>query len=213
VEINKTTNYDASPRFRACRDCGVGYIPGDRMTEFYHWRSHDRAVNGVPTKLVNGFHAITHRSLMPSQNRTQTISHIANWDAGYDSVCFSAMKTKSDEYDTIAMICVDGQRACALIVTRNKECKYTAKLDSFKSVGMGSWLPPKRNLMELHNRRAIDMIWVAKNRRRQGLAQRLAKELATYCAIGLQEFAHTLPFRGGAIHRWKALNLSTIYLI
>jgi hypothetical protein len=150
---------------------------------------------------------------MPMQKLTQAVAHLSNWDAGYDSVCFTAMKKKIDEYGTIAMIYVDKHRACALIVTRNRECKYTANLDSFKLHGSRSWGPKKTNSIRPHLRRAIDMIWVAKNRRKERLAQALAKELAAHCSMGIKDFAHTLPFRGDVVHLWKALGLSTIYLI
>jgi hypothetical protein len=57
------------------------------------------------------------------------------------------------------------------------------------------------------------MIWVAKERRRQGLAKELSTALAARCGMGLKDFAHTLPFRGGVVELWKTLNLSNIYLI
>jgi GNAT superfamily N-acetyltransferase len=57
------------------------------------------------------------------------------------------------------------------------------------------------------------MIWVLKKHRRQGVAKGLIEALARHCELKVEDVAHMIPFREDAVHLWKALKLSTIYVV
>ena len=57
------------------------------------------------------------------------------------------------------------------------------------------------------------MIWVLKKSRRQGIAKGLTDALANYCGLQVEDLAHMLPFGEDALNLWKALKLSTIYVV
>ena len=57
------------------------------------------------------------------------------------------------------------------------------------------------------------MIWVLKKARRQGVAKELVEALATHCNMKTADLAHTVPFCEDALHFWKALGLTSIYIV
>jgi ribosomal protein S18 acetylase RimI-like enzyme len=196
-----------------CPDCGLLYGRGYASDERYHRRVHDEAVNGHRAKLGDGFHAVTHQSLISLQKFAQAAASAARRETGYDFSSFTAIKKKADEYDTITMLCVKDGRICGLLVTRERECKYTARLNSFQSDDFHSWRPTEVVEVQPHARRAIDMIWTLKKNRKQGVAKGLVEALAAHCKMKTEDFAHMIPFGEDAVRLWKALKLSTIYVV
>ncbi len=196
-----------------CSDCGLlyarGYIPDER----YHRRVHDEAVNGHRAKLDDGFHAVTHGSLISLQKFAQAAASAALWETKYDFSSFTAVKKKVDEYGTIAMLYAKDGRVCGLLVSRERECKYSANLSSFRSDNFNSWRPTEVIEIKPHTRRAVDMIWVLKKNRRQGVAKGLIEALARHCKLKVEDVAHMTPFREDAMHLWQALRLSNIYVV
>jgi len=196
-----------------CPDCGLLYARGYAPDERYHRRVHDDAVNGHRTKLGDGFYAVTHETVMPLQKLAQAAASAARWETKYDFSSFTAIKKSVDEYDTIVMLCVKDRRVCGLLVSRQRECKYTANLNSFQLGDFDYWRPTECIEVKPHTRRAVDMIWVLKKHRRQGLAKGLIEALAKHCKLRVEDIAHMIPFREEAVHLWKALKLSTIYVV
>jgi ribosomal protein S18 acetylase RimI-like enzyme len=196
-----------------CPECGLLYGPGYAPDERYHRRVHDEAVNGHRAKLADGFHAVTHQSLISLQKFAQAAASAARRETEYDFSSFTAIKKKADEYNTIAMLCVKDGRVCGLLVSRERECKYTASLKYFQLHSFHSWRPTEVNEAQPHARRAIDMIWVLKKNRKQGVAKGLVEALAAECKMKTEDFAHMIPFSEDAVHLWKALKLSTINVV
>jgi len=196
-----------------CRDCGLMYARGYAPDERYHRKVHDEALYGRRAELPDGFYAITHESRIALQKLAQSAASAARRETEYDFPSFAAVKKKHDKYKTIAMICVQGGRVCGLLVSRERECQYSASLNSFQRDQLDGWRPTEIKEVESRNRRAIDMIWVLKESRRQGVAKGLADALANHCGLLLEDFAHMLPFREEAVNLWKALELSTIYVV
>jgi hypothetical protein len=196
-----------------CPDCGLLFAPGHGLDERYHRRVHDEALNGHRAKLHNGFHVVTHKSPIALQKLAQAAASAARRETEYDFSSFAAIKKAADEYNTIAMVYVEEGRVCGLLVSRERECEYTANLSSFQADGLHSWRPTAFTQVEGHARRAIDMIWVLKKKRKQGVATGLAEALAAHCKIKTEELAHMIPFSEDAVRLWKARNLSTIYVV
>jgi hypothetical protein len=196
-----------------CPDCGLLYARGYAPDERYHRRVHDEAVNGHRANLSDGFHVVTHESPISLQRLAQDAASAALRETKYDFSSFTAIKKKFDEYETIAMLCIKGGRICGLLVSRKRECDCTASLESFQSDCFNSWRPTTVIKVPPHIRRAVDMIWVLKKQRRQGVAKGLTGALASHCGLELKDIAHMTPFLEDALHLWKALKLSTIYVV
>jgi ribosomal protein S18 acetylase RimI-like enzyme len=170
-------------------------------------------MNGHRAKLCDGFHAVTYETPISLQKLAQAAASAARRDTKYDFPAFTAIKKKVDEYDTIAMLCIKDGRICGLLVSRQRECIYTANLKSFQLSDFDSWRPTEGIEVQPHTRRAVGMIWVLKQHRRQGVAKGLIEALARHCKLKVEDIAHMIPFREDAVHLWKALKLSTIYLV
>jgi GNAT superfamily N-acetyltransferase len=196
-----------------CPDCGLNYARGYAPDERYHRRFHDETVNGRRAKLGDGFHAVTHESPIWLQRTAQAAASAARRETKYDISSFTAIKRRFDEWDTIAMLCIKDGRVCGLLVSRQRECQYSASLNSFQLGAFDSWRPTEGIQVIPHTRRAVDMIWVLKKHRRQGVAKGLIEALARHCNLKVEDIAHMIPFREDAVHLWKALKLSTIYLV
>lgn len=105
-----------------CPDCGLLYGRGYAPDERYHRRVHDEAVNGHRAKLDDGFHAVTHQSLISLQKFAQAAASAARRETEYDFSSFTAIKKKADEYNTIAMLCVKERCVCGLLQLISKPC-------------------------------------------------------------------------------------------
>jgi hypothetical protein len=197
----------------ACPDCGLGYARDYAPDRRYHRQVHDKAVNGHRTKLSDGFYAVTHQSPISSQNLAQAAASSALWETKYDFSSYTAIKKKVDEYNTIAMLCVRGGRVCGLLVSRDRKCNCVASLNSFKSDSFHSWYPTNVSEVQSHVRRTVDMIWVLKKNRKQGVAKELIEAFVAHCILKVEDLAHSIPFREDAVHLWKSLRLSTIYVV
>ena len=195
-----------------CPECGLSYVRGLPGNERIHRRVHDRTLNGHPTKLCGGFYAITHQSSMQLQRLAEAAAREAQEQTKYDITSFAAAKKKFDEYDTIVMLYVRRGRVRGLLVSRNRECENTANLDSFRSDGE-RYAPCEITQVSPHTRRALDMIWVLKKNRRQGVAKALIRALAKHCKMRAEDFAHMTPFTDDALELWKALEFETIYVV
>jgi len=57
------------------------------------------------------------------------------------------------------------------------------------------------------------MIWVLRKMRNQGVAKGLAQALASHCGMKIGDLAHMVPFTESALNLWKALKMSTIYVV
>src|SRR5579864_3768811 len=162
----------------ACPDCGLLYKRGYAPDERYHRSVHDEALNGPRTKLDDGFHAVTHKSAISLQRLAQAAGSAARRDTAYDFNSFAVSKENSDEFDTVALICTKDGRVVGLLVSRERESKHTTNLDSFQADGFDSWRPTEATEIGAHRRRAIDMIWVLRKNRKQGVAKGLANALS-----------------------------------
>lgn len=206
---------DATPHNEngACPSCGLQYVRGYGPNERYHRRVHDQTVNGRRTKLADGFYPVTHESRMSMQKLAEAAAGNARWETKYDFSSFTACKKRADEHKTIAILCVKRGRVCGLLVSRERECRYRATFDAFRPDGHNSWRPDPVRKVEAHPRRAVEMIWVLKKNRRQGIAKGLVHALARLCGTKPEDFAHMIPLREDALNLWKALKLSTIYVV
>ncbi len=195
-----------------CPDCGLLYVHGYAPDERYHRKIHDETLNGHRAKLPDGFHPVTHESPISLQKLAQAAASAAQHETHYDFSSFVAFKKKHDEDKTIAMIYINAGRVCGLLVTRERECKFTASLNSFHLGGDDS-RPTETRDVEPHVRRAVDMIWVLRKMRNQGVAKGLAQALASHCGMKIGDLAHMVPFTESALNLWKALKMSTIYVV
>ena len=189
-----------------CAECGCEYVWGLKSDERRHNKYHDRAVNGYKTRQPDGCHFVTHRSEMALQLLAQAAASEAHYETEYDFTSFSAEKTEHDEHETIAAIYVKGGRVCALIVSRKRECHWKARLQDIAEHR------PNAEAIQTHKRRAVDMIWVLKNCRRQGIAKRIVRAMAEHCKVSVEDLAHLTPLSTDAINLWHSLRLTTIYL-
>ena len=123
------------------------------------------------------------------------------------------VKKKVDEDNTIAVICVANGRVVGLLVSRERACLRQVELSSFEADHLGSWRPATGQRVESHRRRSIDMIWVLRAKRRQGIAKSLAEALAQHCDMRIEDIAHMVPFREEALRLWIGLKQSTIYVV
>lgn len=196
-----------------CPDCGLLYLRGFSPDERYHRRVHDEAVNGIRARLDDGFHAITHESRIPLQKLVQAAASAARRETEYDFSSFTAIKKNTDEYNTVAMLYIKDGRIRGLLVSRERECRYTASLNSFQPDDLHLWRPTVGTEIKAHTRRVIDMIWVLKKYRKQGVAKGLAEAIAAHCRVTIDDLAHMVPFREDALYLWRALKLSTIYVV
>ena len=195
-----------------CPDCGLLYVHGLARDERYHRKIHDQVVNGPQAKMADGFYAVTHESPMSLQKLAQAAASAAHHDTRYDFSSFVAVKKQHDEDKTIAMIYIEAGRVCGLVVSREQECKFTASLNFFRVDSTDS-RPAETSEVQPHSRRAVEMIWVLKKMRQRGIAKRLAQALASHCGVQITDLAHMIPFSESALHVWKALKLSTIYIV
>jgi len=196
-----------------CPDCGLLYARGYAPDERYHRRVHDKAVNGCRANLANGSYPVTHESHISLQKLAEAAASAARWETKYDFSSFTAVRKKADEYKTIAMIYIKDGRVCGLLVSRKRECAHTASLNSFQPDSFDSWRPTQVTEVQPHFRRAVDMIWVLKKNRKLGVAKGLIQTLAAQCGMKIEDFAHMIPFSEDAVHLWKALKQSTIYVV
>jgi len=197
-----------------CPDCGLGYVRGHAQNERFHPKLHNKTVNGHPTSLADGFYAVTHESPMEIQKLAEAAAITARWETKYDFPSFAACIKNVDEYKTIiAMICIRDRRVCGLLVSRERECNYTASLNSFRPHIFPSWRPTEIVEIRPHVRRAVEMIWVLKKNRRQGVAKESIQALAAHCGMNIGELAHMLPFSEDAVRLWTALKLSLVYIV
>jgi len=206
-----TTPAESNVEQDRCRECGLLYVHGHAPDEKYHRKIHDETINGHRAKLPDGFYAVTHESRISLQKLAQAAANSAHHETRYDFSSFVALKKKHDEDKTIAMIYVNAGRVCGLLVTRERECSRAASLNSFQD-GDDS-RPTETRDVEPHVRRAVDMIWVLKKMRNQGVAKGLAQALASQCGMKIGDLAHMVPFSESALHLWKALKLSIIYVV
>ena len=197
----------------ACPDCGLLYKRGYAPDERHHRSVHDAVLNGPRSNLDDGFHAVTHKSPISVQRSAQAAGSAARRDTAYDFNSFAASKKNSDEFDTVVVICTKAGRVVGLLVSRERESKHTTNLDSFEADDFDSWRPTEATEVGAHRRRAIDMIWVLKKHRKQGVARGLAEALSSHFKMEIKEFAHMTPFREDAVALWKALGQSTIYVV
>jgi ribosomal protein S18 acetylase RimI-like enzyme len=197
----------------ACPDCGLAYSRGSASDVRLHRRVHDEAVNGHRTKLVDGFYAFSHQSPISLQNLAEAAACAARCETEYDFSSFAAIKKKFDEFNTLAILCVKGGRVCGLLVSRERECNYVARLNSFKSNRLSSWYPTEFSEVEPLPRRTIDMIWVLKKYRKQGVAKELIEAFTSHCKLKVEELAHSIPFSEDAVHLWESLGISTIFVV
>ena len=109
-------------------------------------------------------------------------------------------------------IYVKGARVCGLMVTREHECRYTARVRSFEDDGHGYWRPTETIEVEPRTRRTVDMVWVLKAKRRQGIAREMVLSLARHRQMEVGDFAHMTPFRADALSLWKALGMDVIFV-
>jgi ribosomal protein S18 acetylase RimI-like enzyme len=149
---------------------------------------------------------------MPLQKLAQAAASAALWETKYEFSSYSAIKKEVDEFNTIAMLCVRTGRVCGSLVSRERECAHTAALDSFQE-NHQSWRPTEVVRVQAHRRRALEMIWVLKKKRRQGVAKGLIEALAKYCGLGVEDFAHMVPFTEDALELRKVLGLSNVYVV
>lgn len=210
---NPSVRVTQEHRLEACPDCGLGYAHGYGPDERYHRRVHDVAINGPRTKVADGWHFITYQSRMSVQRLAQAAASLARYDTGYDFVSYCGVKKKLDEFKTIAVIRVLDGRVSGLLVSRERKCEYKVSLDTFREDRLESWRPTKGEHVEPHPRRAVDMIWVVKKRRRQGLGSGLLKALAEHCQVRPEDIAHMTPFREDALKLWRGYGLSTLYIV
>ncbi len=215
ARIGKNMSPDAATdnEHGPCPDCGLHYVRGYAPNERYHRRVHDETVNGHRAKLPDGFYPVTHESRIPTQKLAEVAASAALRETKYDFSSFTACKKKADEHKTIAMLYIKDGRVCGLLVSRERECKQTANLNSFRPDSFHSWRPTEVTDIEPHARRTVEMVWVLKKNRRQGAAKGLIQALAAHCEIKIEDLAHMLPFREDAVHLWKALRLSNIYAV
>jgi hypothetical protein len=196
-----------------CSECGLDYCRGYAPDERYHRGVHDKTVNGHRTKLTDGFHFVTHRSPMRLQRLVELVASSARWDTKYDFSSFTAIQKQGDEFTTVAAFCVSNARVSALLVSRVRDCEHTADLATFQVDVFGAWRPAKTSKVEMHMRRAIDLIWVLRRSRRQGIAKRLMLEFAEHCGVKVEDLAHMVPFREDAVRFWTALGCATVFIV
>ncbi|MGA9938051.1 MAG: GNAT family N-acetyltransferase, partial [Candidatus Acidiferrales bacterium] len=215
VQVGEDMSQGATPQNEngPCPDCGLQYVRGYAPNERQHRRVHDESVNGHRTKLPDGFRPVTHGFPISEQKRVEAAASTALWETKYDFSSFTAYKKDAEEQKTIAMLYIKRGRVCGLLVSRQRECKHTASLNSFHPDSFHFWRPTEVTGVEAHSRRVVEMIWVLKKNRRQGVAKELVQALAAHCEIKLGDLAHMIPFRQDALHLWKALKLSTIYVV
>jgi hypothetical protein len=178
-----------------------------------HKKLHDRAEYGCKTTLPDGCHVITHQSRMPTQKLAEGAASEALRDTRYNFISFSAQECNSDPYATIAVIAVREHRVCGLLVSRERECGWKAELADFAENHFHQFIPTKAEPVACHKRRTLDMIWVLKRHRNEGLAVKMVQALGDNCGVQAEEFAHLLPFTEAALKFWLARNLSPIYVV
>lgn len=135
-----------------CPDCGLLYARGFAPDERYHRRVHDAAVNGHRAKVLNGLHAVTHKSSIALQKLAQVSASAARWETKYDFPSFVASKKADGEYNTPAMLYVEDGRVCGLLVSRERDCSNIANLSSFRLDGVNSWRPIEFTQLQAHRR-------------------------------------------------------------
>jgi ribosomal protein S18 acetylase RimI-like enzyme len=143
---------------------------------------------------------------MAQQRLAQAAASQALYETEYDFTSFSAAEFGHDEHETIAVIYVKGGRVCALVVTRQRRCEWKLQLEDIANKCLTN-----SEKVPLHTRRAVDMIWVLKSSRRQGIATSIVRKLAEHCKISVDSLAHLPPMSDAAISLWRSLRLSTVY--
>jgi ribosomal protein S18 acetylase RimI-like enzyme len=196
-----------------CAGSGWNYAKGYAPDERFHRRKHDEVVNGSKAALPDGCHFITHSSLIKLQRLAYVAANAALHETRYDHISFYPIKKKFDEDRTIVAISVRDQRVCGYMVSRERLCQNTARLQDFVDDGCGSWRPIAAPEVEGHRRRALDMVWVLKARRRQGVARELVQALAHHCETDVAALAHMIPFKEDALQLWRALGLDDIFVV
>src|SRR5713226_9461291 len=106
-----------------CEECGLHFVPDHPPDVRYHRIVHDKAASGPKTKLPDGFHFLTHQSLIGIQRVAQEAASAAHYETGYDITSFYGVKKKCDEHNTLAVICVRDRRVIGLLISRERECK------------------------------------------------------------------------------------------
>lgn len=195
--IESITNLDGP-----CQGCGFDYIRGYRADERRHKVFHDNAVKGRKTKLTEGCHVVTHGSAMTLQKLVQAAAVEALYETKYDFISFCACKKEFDADKTVAIILVQDGRVNALIVSRERDCELKLQLGP----------PDVLEKANSHKRRSVDMIWVLKNRRGQGLAKAIIEGLLDHCRMKVEDLAHLKPINEDALRLWRRLHLASIYL-
>ena len=195
-----------------CAGCGLLYVRGSATDENYHQTFHDLRVNGPKSKLADGFHVVTHKASLFLQRHAQAAAIAARRETGYDFPSFVASK-EADRSRTIAIIYVWNGRVIALVVSREHTCEYQTPLSSF-APGVDSPCRSAEALrIEPHSRRAIEMMWVLKGKRRKGIARRLIDALAEQCSLRIEDFAHMTPLSEDAAAFWRSCGLSMIHVV
>ena len=144
---------------------------------------------------------------MAMQKLAQAAAGEALCETKYDFSSFVAQEPKHDAYETIAAIYIKGGRVCALIVSRERDCQWKARLQD-----IAEDKPWNAEELQVHKRRAVDMIWVLKKSRRQGIAKCVVRVMAEHCKVSVESLAHLTPLSMDAINLWYSLKLTTIYL-
>jgi ribosomal protein S18 acetylase RimI-like enzyme len=196
-----------------CAGCGWSYVQGYARDERFHRKKHDEVVNGSKAALPDGCHFLTHSSPIKHQRLAQAAAGVAQHETEYDIISFYAIKKKFDEDGTIVAISVREARVCGYMVSRERLCQHTARLQDFADDGFGCWRPIAATEVEQHRRRALDMVWVLNAKRRRGIARELVQALAHHCQMEVRDLAHMTPFRADALHLWRALGLDNIFIV
>jgi hypothetical protein len=192
-----------------CPECGFGYIAGLPSNETAHEAFHQEHVNGPSVDLEEGTYFIDARTDRNIREVVAVAARLSNRDTNYDFPLYDGSDDE-DEYVTLVVIKVSERRIVGLIVTRVRDCEYTAELESFAPDVTGGWRPTNAERIPRHSRRALDMIWVLKKYRGKGILRGMLLDLSAHINEPVSELSHSLPFTEDAVSFWKKLNLTKI---
>lgn len=207
------TSTSPVPEDGPCQECEYNYVRDCPSDVRFHKKVHDRVIHGLKTKLADGCHIVTHASPLRLQKLAEWAASAALHETNFDFKQFSAVRKNVDEYKTVAVITVTNGRVIALVVSRERACERKAALVDFVQDSSRSWRPKKVGRIQSHTRRAIDVIWVLKEHRRQGEAAKVIQSLVEACKIRREHLAHSMPLKEEALLFWKKQNLETAYLV
>jgi hypothetical protein len=194
-----------------CKVCGYDYVLGLPEDEERHSRFHDEVDKGPLADMNDGVYIVSLNDPQPLQRMAEQAFRLGKREAHYDFDLFTVGEHTSD--DPISTVRVRGGRAIAGVLTRVRSCQQKADLSNFKRSTLDRlWRPSGREKIELHDRRAIEFIWVHRKHRGQEILDLCLDEIQRHCGLPLPEFSHSLPFTEAALKFWRKRSLGNTYI-